>query len=102
MRVVIVSGSSMLPTLRPGDCLLVQPRGRVRPGHLVVARFDARPELLVVKRAVRPEGQGWWVEGDNAGATDDSRTNGAADVVATVVLRYWPVSRAGRNFRRSP
>ena len=100
MRVVIVSGSSMLPTLRPGEFLLVRPHGRVRPGGLVVARFTARPGLLVVKRAVRPEAQGWWVEGDNAAATDDSRTYGAADVVATVVLRYWPPSRAGRVPRR--
>ena len=96
MRVVIVFGPSMLPTLRPGDCLLVRPGARPRAGDLVVASFAARPELLVVKRAVRPQGSGWWVEGDNAAATDDSRTYGAADVVATVVLRYWPPSRAGR------
>ena len=100
MRVVIVAGASMLPTLRPGDCLLVRPRGRPRAGDLVVARFAARPELLVVKRAVRQDSDRWWVEGDNAAATDDSRTYGAAEVVATVVLRYWPVARAGRFSRR--
>ena len=96
MRAVLVQGPSMLPTLRPGDCLLVRPGARPRAGDLVVASFAARPELLVVKRAVRPQGSGWWVEGDNAAATDDSRTYGAADVVATVVLRYWPPSRMGR------
>lgn len=101
MRVVIVAGTSMLPTLRPGDCLLVRPGARVRAGDLVVARFAARPELLVVKRAVRPESGRWWVEGDNAAATDDSRTYGAADVVATVVLRYWPPARVGRPVRSS-
>ncbi|MBC7373980.1 MAG: S26 family signal peptidase, partial [Frankiales bacterium] len=77
VRVVIVAGASMLPTLRPGDCLLVRPGGRPRAGDLVVARFAARPELLVVKRAVRPDSDRWWVEGDNAAATDDSRTYGA-------------------------
>ncbi len=87
---VLVEGPSMLPTLRPGDCLVVVRGGRVRPGHVVVARFPSRPELLVVKRAVRPVGDLWWVEGDNAAATDDSRTYGPAEVLSRVVLRYWP------------
>ncbi len=91
MRVVLVQGESMLPTLRPGDCLLLRSASRVRPGHVVVARFPARPDLLVVKRAVRPVGGLWWVEGDNAAGTDDSRTYGPAEVLARVRLRYWPL-----------
>ena len=95
----------MLPTLRPGDCLLVRPGGRVRTGAVVVACFPARPGLLVVKRAVRAlpggtPGRLWWVEGDNAAATDDSRTYGPAEVVGPVVLRYWPPSGWGRPARR--
>ena len=81
----------MLPTLTPGDCLLVGPPRRVRAGDVVVARFAARPGLLVVKRAVRPDGDLWWVEGDNPAVTDDSRRYGPAEVVARVVLRYWPL-----------
>jgi phage repressor protein C with HTH and peptisase S24 domain len=81
----------MLPTLRPGDCLLVRDRGRARPGSVVVARFPARPDLLVVKRAVRPEGDLWWVEGDNPAVTDDSRRYGPAHVLAVAALRYWPL-----------
>jgi nickel-type superoxide dismutase maturation protease len=91
VRAVLVSGPSMLPTLRPGDCLLVRRPRRVRPGAVVVARFPARPDLLVVKRAVRPEGALWWVEGDNPAVTDDSRRYGPAEVVAVVVARYWPL-----------
>jgi phage repressor protein C with HTH and peptisase S24 domain len=80
----------MLPALRPGDCLLVRgPRG-VRPGDVVVARFPVRPDLLVVKRAVRPVGALWWLEGDNPAVTDDSRRYGPAEVLGRVVLRYWP------------
>ena len=94
MRAVLVQGPSMLPTLRPGDCLLVRPGARVRPGDLVVARFPCRPELLVVKRAVRPVGAQWWIEGDNGAATDDSRAYGPADVQARVLLRYWPLRRS--------
>ena len=91
MRAVLVQGPSMLPALRPGDCLLVRAPRRVRPGDVVVARFPVRPDLLVVKRAVRPEGGLWWVEGDNPAVADDSRRYGPAEVLARVVLRYWPL-----------
>ncbi len=93
LGVVLVSGPSMLPTLRPGDCLLVRPGARARPGDVVVARFPARPDLLVVKRAVRPadDGHGWVVHGDNPAVTDDSRRYGPAEVLGVVVLRYWPL-----------
>ena len=91
---VLVRGPSMVPTLRDGDALLVRRGGRVRPGDVVVARFRGRPDLLVVKRAVRALDGGWWVEGDNEFVTDDSRAFGVADVIGRVILRYWP--RPGR------
>ena len=86
-------GPSMVPTLRHGDALLVRPAGVVRPGDLVIARFPAGPDLLVVKRAIRPADGGWWLEGDNPFVTDDSRAYGAGTVLARVVLRYWPPRR---------
>ena len=103
---VLVRGPSMAPALRDGDCVLVwrsnvhsdQTRHRVHRGAVVVARFRSRPDLLVVKRAVRPVDGGWWVEGDNPQVADDSRRYGVADVVGPVVLRYWPVRRL-RLFR---
>ncbi len=85
----LVEGPSMVPTLRHGDGVLVVRTARVRPGDVVVARFPGLP-VLVVKRAVRMAGQGWWVRGDNEFATDDSRRYGAAQVVGRVVLRWWP------------
>ena len=94
MHVVLVDGPSMLPTLRPGDCLLVRPGASVRPGDLVVARPWTRPELLVVKRVRRAAPGGHWVEGDNPFVTDDSRAFGPAVVVGRVVARLWP--RPGR------
>ena len=91
MRTVLVHGPSMAPTLRHGDAVLTRRGGRqVRPGDVVVARFHARPDLLVVKRARHRDGDGWWLEGDNPLVTDDSRTYGPARVEARVVLRYWP------------
>ena len=91
LSAVLVRGPSMAPTLRDGDALLVRRGGRaIRAGDVVVARFRSRPDLLVVKRAVRAADGGWLVRGDNDLATDDSRTWGVADVVGRVVARYWP------------
>ena len=91
---VLVRGPSMAPTLSDGDALLVLRGVRVRPGDVVVARFRARPGLLVVKRAVRAQDGGWWIQGDNEFVADDSRAYGVADVIGRVVARYWP--RPGR------
>jgi phage repressor protein C with HTH and peptisase S24 domain len=94
LTAVLVHGPSMVPTLRSGDALLVRRGGRVRTGDIVVARFRSRPDLLVVKRAVRPENGGWWIEGDNGLIEDDSRAYGVADVIGRAIIRYYP--RLGR------
>jgi len=87
----------MSPTVRDGDRLLVrrvQPTATLPAGAVVLARFPARPELLVVKRVRRGVPGGHWIEGDNQLLTDDSRTYGPAVVVGRVVGRLWP--RPGR------
>jgi nickel-type superoxide dismutase maturation protease len=92
-----VTGPSMSPTVRHGDRLLarrVRSAAAVGPGDVVLARFPARPELLVVKRVRRAVPGGHWVEGDNEFVEDDSRAFGAAVVVGRVVGRLWP--RPGR------
>jgi phage repressor protein C with HTH and peptisase S24 domain len=100
MFLVLVSGPSMAPTLRHGDALVVRRVRRVRPGDVVVARFRQRPDLLVVKRAVRECEDGWWLESDNLLTSDDSRVYGVADVLGKVVCRWWP--RPARITRRPP
>jgi nickel-type superoxide dismutase maturation protease len=91
---VLVRGPSMVPALRDGDALIVRRGGRTRAGDVVVARFRSRPELLVVKRAVRAQDGGWWIQGDNPLIEDDSRAYGVADVIGRVLFRYYP--RIGR------
>jgi nickel-type superoxide dismutase maturation protease len=99
---VRVEGSSMTPTLRPGDWLLVRYGARVRPGAIVLARFRRRPDLLVIKRAVAEQDGGWLLASDNAGQGSDSRQYGVADVLARVV-RVWPRDRpADGRWRSAP
>ena len=91
---VLVSGRSMEPTLRDGDHLLVCWGMRPRPGRLVVVRLPDGP--LSVKRATVLTADGWWVERDNPVEGVDSWQVGPvdmADVVATVLLRLWPIRR---------
>ena len=106
--VVRVAGSSMLPALGAGNACLVwwSPRTRPRVGRVVVARLPGRPAVLAVKRVTGRWDGGWWLEGDNPAASTDSWQVGAVsdqDVVAWVLMRYWPrPALLGARRRSSP
>jgi nickel-type superoxide dismutase maturation protease len=101
---VEVSGSSMAPTLEPGDWALAVKPGRLRRGHVVVLEHPSRPGFEVVKRIVcipdelAPDGRilelnEWWVQGDNLDSSTDSRHFGPVTtegIRARVRLIYWP------------
>jgi len=111
-----VAGSSMSPALKDGDRVVVDLwtyRGQApRPGEIallegpggvaVVKRVTAVPdapvpESLLVPRAF-PGEELFWVLGDNAQASLDSRDFGAVPrhcFRGRVVWRYWPWSRTG-------
>ncbi len=77
---------------------------RIRPGQVVIARHPGRPDLLLVKRAARPQARGWWLESDNpaAGAVD-SRAFGVVPsglIEGRVLLRYWPPRRGAKAGER--
>ncbi|WP_079032381.1 nickel-type superoxide dismutase maturation protease [Streptomyces specialis] len=85
-----VYNPSMLPTLRPGDQLVLSYGARVRPGHVVVMRHPFQHDLLIVKRVVERRSGGWWVVGDNPEVTNDSREFGVVPdglVVARAMVR---------------
>jgi signal peptidase I len=99
LGLAVVRGTSMLPTLREGDRLLVLHGAPPRVGGLVVVRLP--DGVVAVKRAVRREPAGWWVERDNPRAGVDSWQVGAvpeADVIARVLVRLG--APRGRRLRR--
>ncbi|MFI9719245.1 nickel-type superoxide dismutase maturation protease [Streptomyces sp. NPDC052396] len=96
-----VYNPSMVPTLNPGDQLVVQYGAAVRPGDVVVVRHPFRQDLLIVKRAVERREGGWWVMGDNPLVENDSREFGTVPD-ELVVARAWirlrrPPEAGGRS-----
>jgi nickel-type superoxide dismutase maturation protease len=95
---VKVSGSSMVPTFKDGDWLLVSwfPAGLTPEvaermlGKVVVVEREERPGIFLVKRLQKSHGGNFWVQGDSDESTD-SRTWGwipANEVVGVVLFRY--------------
>lgn len=103
--VVRVRGRSMLPTLRPGDRLIVVRTHRPpRVGEVVLALDprDAARELVKRVAAVGPGGV--TLHGDNPALSTDGRMFGRLPAHAIrwrVVARYWPLDRVGRLAPRS-
>jgi signal peptidase I len=105
---VAVDGESMAPTLRRGDFLIAVRPGPILRGVLVVAEHPGRPGYEMVKRVVGVPGDTiegvmlgadqFWMVGDHAEASTDSRTFGPFDreaIRGVVRFRYWPVERFG-------
>ncbi len=102
-RRVIVRGESMLPALRPGERVLFDRLaylvGQPRVGEVVLARHPARPGVRLIKRVAEQEGLGpdeFWLIGDNAEGSTDSRTLGPfrrEDILARAWVVYWPPER---------
>lgn len=112
-----VLGRSMEPTLEPGDRVLVDLRSyRARaPAPGEIALFEGPDRTPLVKRVVAgpepsdgpppwsldpgdPISRRFWVRGDNARESADSRVFGgvpAGRFRGRVIFRYWPVSRMG-------
>lgn len=71
LALVRVRGRSMEPTLHEGDVLLVRRRGRARAGRLAVLDLPRDehgvPRPRAVKRLLRQEPGGWWIDSDHAG-----------------------------------
>ena len=89
-RMAVVSGLSMIPTLAPGERLLVRLDGPIVIGDIVV--FE-RANQFDVKRILRIEVDGVFVQGDNDQVSTDSRTYGLIphdNVIGVATYRLWP------------
>ncbi len=86
----------MSPTYNDGDWLLFRRLRAVSAaqrlvGKVVVIERESYPGILLIKRVMRADENGLWVEGDNKDASTDSRTWGVItpqEVVGLVALRY--------------
>lgn len=89
-RMALVSGLSMIPTLAPGERLLVRLDGPIVLGDIVV--FN-REQQFDIKRILRIEADGIFVQGDNDLVSTDSRTYGLIpheNVIGVATYRLWP------------
>ena len=86
-----VSGQSMLPTLKPGDYLLLKRTDKFKSGQIVLLE-DSEFRLVIKRLSAITNGQ-WQVLGDNPELSRDSRIYGLVkpdQIKAVVVARYWP------------
>lgn len=92
-----VTGASMLPLLKPGDEVLIDPRAyrRQRPlvGDIVVLFHPQEPEQKIIKRVVEVCVDGRYrVQGDNTAASTDSRHFGLVGeelIIGRVTGRFF-------------
>ena len=102
----------MAPTLAPGDWAMAVPLRSPRVGDVVIVEHPGRPGYEMVKRVRAAPGDRvgerllgpdeWWVEGDFAVASTDSRRFGPVnreELKAKLVLIYWPSHRRRRLSR---
>jgi nickel-type superoxide dismutase maturation protease len=103
---VAIEGVSMAPTLLPGDWVLVVSPARYERDDVVVVEHPQRPGYEVVKRLTGVPGDmvadrllgedEYWVEGDFAQRSTDSRAFGPVPreaLKARAVVIYWPLER---------
>ena len=86
-----ISGSSMLPTLKTGDMVLVNKVvywfSSPKKNDLVAVR-DPRDRKTLIKRIIKIEGKSYFVQGDNKNSSTDSRVFGMIgkqDIIGKII-----------------
>jgi signal peptidase I len=93
----------MVPALAPGERVLFDRLAYVlndpRTGEIVLTRHRERPGVRMIKRVADGDGfvgGQYWLLGDKADESTDSRTLGAfrrEDILARAWVVYWPAGR---------
>lgn len=91
-EIFIIEGDSMLPTLKEGDCVFINPSAKPKVGDIVLFRHPFKQSVNVVKRLaqITPDGR-YFLLGDNALESTDSRSFGAIaakDILGVAVCRF--------------
>jgi nickel-type superoxide dismutase maturation protease len=71
-----VEGDSMLPTLKHGEEVLVQPTETLQIGDVVVAKHPFKQSVIIIKRISEINEKGLFLLGDNPIESTDSRSFG--------------------------
>jgi nickel-type superoxide dismutase maturation protease len=87
-----VEGVSMVPVLAPGDRILVLRTDQIAVGDIIACTDPDGSEAILVKRVSGVDRNSVRVEGDNFGASRDSRHFGPvprAAIIGRVLWCYW-------------
>lgn len=86
-----VSGDSMLPTLKTGDRVLVDPNAKIAVNDIVLANHPYKKSVRIIKRVAMIDSDGnYFLTGENPDESTDSKTFGkipARNVLGKVVAR---------------
>lgn len=81
----------MLPALKNGDAILINPHAKFQIGDIVLAKHPFKESVKIVKRISEITADGkYMLVGDNAAESSDSRSFGTIlpkDILGKVVCR---------------
>ncbi len=90
-RGFMVEGNSMLPTLKSGDAVLINPRSKFETGDIVLAKHPFKQSVKILKRIgeISQDGK-FFLIGDNKDESSDSRSFSAipkSEILGKAVCR---------------
>ena len=83
-RAFLVEGESMVPTLKNGDIVLVDPQANFSIGDVVLAKHPYKSSVMILKRIADKDNRTLSLAGDNPAESTDSRTFGAVSIESII------------------